>query len=231
MINWSLIAALAMISLATSLLIETSSWWLRSFSRPGNVGLYISRTNIYLYGGRFFALLFSTFIAILVDQQVSTERLLELLAIGFAGTGVAHLVLLNDSRFTLALVIRIARLMRMSPPDIEHHHPRSPADRESIRTPTALSSMFFGLGLSLPYVLASMMPEYRLTIGNLGQVINSFGTLLLLFWVDQRLFAALDKDRLQDAVVHYGRGRAIGFLIVAAMFGVTIAVVRLGAPS
>lgn len=214
----AIIAALALASLSISLLIETSSWWLRSFSTKGNMGLYVSRTNIYLYGGRFFALLFSTLIAFLVDRGAGTGSLLTIFTIGFAVTGAAHVLLLNDTVFTLKLVTRIARLMRLTPPDVRTLPQRSRQDSERLRLPTALSSMFFGFGLSMPYVLASALPEYRLTIGNLGQIINSFGTLLLLFWVDQRLFAALDRDSLHEAVVHYAAGRASGFFAVAGAF-------------
>lgn len=214
----AIIATLALASLGISLLIETSSWWLRSSSTQGSVGLYVSRTNIYLYGGRFFALLFSTFIAFLVDRGAGTESLLIIFMIGFAITGAAHVLLLNNTHVTLRIIARIARLMRLSPPEMQPMSHRSHQDHERVRLPTALSSMFFGFGLSMPYVLASALPEYRLTIGNLGQIINSFGTLLLLFWVDQRLFAALDRNNLREAVVHYAAGRAIGFFAVAGGF-------------
>ena len=49
---------IAAIGFGMSSLIETTSWTLRAMSNKSNQGLFNAKANIYLYGGRFFALFF-----------------------------------------------------------------------------------------------------------------------------------------------------------------------------
>ncbi len=206
-------AALVIISLAMSLFVETSTWWLRSEAQPGSIGFFVSRTNIFLYGGRFFALVFASAISFFVDRLIATPIIILVLALSFTISAISHGVLLGGRGITHKVTKLFGRLLRLS---FTSKPGSSIKPREfRIISATALTSFVFAMGMSVPYVLASTFSEYRLTISNLGQILNSFGTLLLLFYVDQVLFAAIDNGTIKVKVVSYSRGRMIGFSAAA----------------
>lgn len=64
-----------------------------------------------------------------------------------------------------------------------------------------------------PYVVASLFPAHRMALGAIGQIINSLGTLILLFLVDPILYRLMDNDELSENLQAYSYGRAFGFLI------------------
>jgi len=52
-----------------------------------------------------------------------------------------------------------------------------------------------------------------MTLSGVGQLINSFGTLILLFMVDPLLYRLLDKNILSSAIRSYTMGRLFGFFL------------------
>lgn len=206
-------AALVIFSLAMSLFVETSTWWLRSEAQPGSIGFFVSRTNIFLYGGRFFALVFASAISFFVDRMIATPIIILVLALAFTISAISHGVLLGGRGITHRVTKAFGTLLSLK----YTSNLRSPSKSHDLRivSATALTSFVFAMGMSVPYVLASTFSEYRLTISNLGQILNSFGTLLLLFYVDQVLFASIDDGTIKVKVVSYSRGRMIGFASAA----------------
>lgn len=84
-------------SLAFSMLIETSSWALRGKANQNNIGLFIGRTNIYLYGARLLQLIFSVGLAHLVDQSTSLHEICILVFISYLTASIIHLVFLKEN--------------------------------------------------------------------------------------------------------------------------------------
>jgi hypothetical protein len=73
-------------------------------------------------------------------------------------------------------------------------------------------------GVTSPYIVASIMPEIRMTIATLGQVINAIGTVILLFKVEPLLYRRMDKNDLHIHVFSYIKGRCFGLLLTAGIF-------------
>ena len=92
------------VALVTSLAVETSTWWLRSRAGIGSVGIFVSRTNIYLYGGRIFALIFTAGISYLIDTGTVTEKILFLCFISLVSTSVFHFLFLTGGIITHRLI-------------------------------------------------------------------------------------------------------------------------------
>jgi hypothetical protein len=216
MIPWAILIVAAF-SLAISLLVETSSWWVRAQAPYGATGLYVSRSNIYLYGGRFFSLAFTSLIAFWIESGGTPIGVSLLLAGSLGFSAVFQILLLHNLR-SISIVMRIVGwCLRLPKPEIRPPDRSRPA-KWALLTATAASSLIFGIGLGAPLLAAVLVPEYRLSISYLGQIINSLGTLFVLLLVDQVLFASLDAGTLREDVLDYGRGRAIGFLLAGLVF-------------
>jgi predicted anti-sigma-YlaC factor YlaD len=78
---------------------------------------------------------------------------------------------------------------------------------------TLISALIFSCAMAVPYVSAALFPEYRMTLGALGQIINSLGTILLLFLVDPILYKHMDNNQLKENLHGYYVGRFLGFLL------------------
>lgn len=213
----------APLMLASSLFIETSSWWVRAQAPPGSLGLFVSRSNIYLYGGRFFSLAFTSLTALWIETGGRPHEIALLLSVSFVISVGLQLVFLHSPRPARTVLSLIAMVLRLPKPRF-----LSPNERR-LRKPrlfagTAISALIFGLGTGLPLIAAVLVPEYRLSVSYLGQIVNSIGTLVVLFLVDQLLFRSLDAGSLPDDVLDYSRGRMTGFMGAAAAFGLLAAI-------
>ena len=215
------ISLLIAFSLAVSFLIETSSWCARSYSSPGNIGSFIARSNIYLYGGRFFAIATQVLIGYLVDSGAVPSDTLGIFLFGFLLTIATHVLFLGKRSWRKSLEYLLLKLMRL-------HVLPSPSPSVSrvinkrLFIATTLVSTFFALALMAPLVLASAFPEYRLTLNNSGSLINFFGMLLLLAYLDPMMYKALDDGTFGEKVESYIWGRIAGFAICASLLAAVL---------
>ena len=74
--HFNFLLLLAVMGFGLSLLVETTSWTLRAMSTKSNQGHFNARANIYLYGGRFFALLFMMILSLIVDHETDLHHVL-----------------------------------------------------------------------------------------------------------------------------------------------------------
>ena len=204
------------VALIVALVIESSSWWIKALCPPNQMGAYISRTNIYLYGGRFFVLVFSSGVAFHVESGQSPGRVSILVGVSMLFAALAQAALLNHGpvgRLVLRWAARLLRLDGAFPSNDKVQRPWSP-----LSLPTLLSSLAFGLGTGVPLLIAALIPEFRLSISYIGQIINAAGTLIILFYVDQRLYRSMDQGVLMSEMSGYTAGRVIGFTISGIIF-------------
>jgi hypothetical protein len=214
---YEMVGILSGISLGISLFVETSSWWLKSLCPENQMGRYISRTNIYLYGGRFFSLIFSSGIAVYIESGKTKSAVCFLIAASFLLASAFQAVTLNRGIFTQRIVRFLSHAMFLrdfepqpTPQDIKREH--------RLALTTLFTSYIFGIGTGLPLLAATLFPQHRLSISYLGQIINSAGTLVLMFFVDQVLYRSMDGGTLRNDVVYYTYGRVAGFSLAALSF-------------
>lgn len=217
-----LIALAAIMALSLSFLIETSSWSVRALSDGNKIGEYISRTNIYLYGGRFFSLIFMSSVSLLIDKSVSTKWIVLIAGASFLLAGLLHFAIFGAKKIEYVLSVRISKLLSL---DVTK---KLDCTKEAILDKrlfyfSLVATFCFSVGLSVPYILASVFPNYRMTISSLGQIINSLGTVLILFLIDKMLYRAMDKGELDLHIHSYSFGRTCGFSIT----GVVLALVAI----
>jgi hypothetical protein len=209
-----LLFGIAVGAIVCASVVETSSWWVKGCCPPGALGLFVSRSNIYLYFGRFFTLGFNVLLAFAIERGASERDVALTLGIGFLASAVVHVILLRGGRPTQWLLSGLNRALLL--PNWQNVHPL-PAGLSARPQSSRLlwgtmgATLAFSLGASLPLLLAVAIPEYRMSLSYVGQIVNALGTLALLFLVDQTLFKALDKGSLVTALPSYGTGRAIAF--------------------
>ncbi len=205
------VAALAMMA---SFLVESSTWWIRGACSPGMIGLYVSRSNIYQYCGRFFALAFNAFIAFSIENGATASYVTITLGTGFALTCLAHVLLLlggTPTRVTLTLLTRVLFLPNQQLVEEDE----KPPTRWGIVLPTAVATLCYSLGIALPLLLAVFIPQYRMSLSYSGQIVNAVGTFMLLLMVDQPMFRSLDRAQLHRDLPSYTAGRVWAFGIAS----------------
>lgn len=216
-----LLFGVAVLAIICASVVETSSWWVKGCCPPGAIGLFVSRSNIYLYFGRFFTLGFNVLLAFSIERGASESDVAWTLGLGFLASAGVHLILLRGGRPTQWLLSMLNRALFL--PNWQNVHPLPQAPRPSDLTTrpllwgTLAATLAFSLGASLPLLLAVAIPEYRMSLSYIGQVVNAMGTLALLFLVDQKLFKALDGGTLVTVLPFYGAGRAIAFAIAGIL--------------
>jgi hypothetical protein len=203
--------AVLMLSLVIALLIETTSWSLRSYAKIEYRGTIISKTNIYLYGARLFILIYMTGLSFLVDKREAVFNLIMLVSFSYILSSVIHLSILNNN--THAKICDIFLRVLFVDKLMIREQNKTKEYSSSLLFNTALSAFTFSLGMIAPYFFASLYPDYRMTFGTIGQIINSLGTIFLLFFVDPILYRHMDNNRLMENLHSYYAGRILGFIL------------------
>lgn len=81
------------------------------------------------------------------------------------------------------------------------------------------------MGISIPYIVASIFPEYRMTFNNLGQIINSVGMLLVLVFIDNQMYKDWDRGIIVNSNEHYTGSRTFGLMVSAIIYFLCAALV------
>lgn len=202
--------AALILSLIIGLLMETTSWSLRSYARMEYRGAIISKTNIYLYGARLFILFYMTGLAFVVDEKEAVFNLMILVSFSYILSAIIHFALLNNNLhgkmckiFLKVLYVNELMLKKQN---------KTKRYSISLLMNTAFSAFVFSLAMIAPYFCASLYPDYRMTFSAIGQIINSIGTVFLLFFVDPILYEHMDNNRLMENLHSYYAGRIFGFM-------------------
>lgn len=211
-----LFGLLAAMTLAISLMVETSSWCVRVHAGAGSIGSFIARTNIYLYGGRFFAILTQVVIGFLIDQGSDFTVTCVIFVAGFLAASTTHAFLLGRAHHRTGLEHALLRLMRLDA-GVQGTLPVTAKLDRRLFLATTGTAFFFGLALVTPLVLASVFPDYRLTLNNAGSLVNFLGMLLLLGYLDPLLYRALDQGKIAEKISSYIWGRSLGFLLCGVL--------------
>lgn len=201
---------------------------MRAHAKVQSQGMFNARCNIYLYSARMFYLIFMGFMAWTVDSGWSAFYVQGVLTIAVTITLLLHLVYVRAAGlrekwdyFLLRSFDLETRSDCFAAGDIVEYG-------ENVQKWTSLAAIVLMCGVTLPFFLASLVPQYRMLIGTLAQSVNALGTLLLLIRVDAYLYKSMDKEHLPKIVIYYIRGRLDALLALAALFWLSFVLVYLG---
>lgn len=196
---------------AVALFIETTSWCVRSKAKPVDQGLYNSRANIYLYGSRAFLLAFVLSMSFLIDKKVSGELIIFVVATALTFALALHLVFKFSSKINKKIIYVILKFLVLK--INERKNVGVCKDGFGLTRNTAAATVILTFGVVSPFLIAQNYPEIRMTIAAFGQIVNAFGTILLLFKVDPIMYRGMDDGTLFNIVDSYVDGRVIGLFV------------------
>lgn len=202
---------------AIAFLIETSSWLLRAQSTPTEVGLYVGRSNIYLYSARMFTLVFTASLAFAIESGQPIHAIFTIIYATFILSAILHAGLMFDTVRSGAMYV-ISRALLLPPRGRVGHTAGAHILGTGLFWLTSFTSVIFSISLTAPILGAILLPEFRLSISYVGQIINFFGTIVILLFVDQILFKSIDSRQIDEVIMSYVAGRLVGFGIIGAVF-------------
>jgi hypothetical protein len=206
-------------SIALCLLIDSSGWWLRTFSDGSNIGHYVSRTNLYTYSGRLFSFLYMSLLSLYIEFGASAQDVCLIIIISLLTGAAAHKILLNRSTTSSRVLQMIARVMKLDV-SLDQAHDLELAYGPKLKWTAAAATTIFCMGMSAPYILASLFPDFRLTLASVGQILNAAGMMFILFFVDYLMYKSWDNKELNTAINYYNAGRIYGVLFAAMLISV-----------
>jgi hypothetical protein len=214
---------LAPLSLGVAFFVETSSWWIRVEAKNDNFGLFISRSNIYLYSGRFFSLVFTALIALMIESGSNSSQIAFLFSVTFLVSFFIQILIVHRpfrraALRLIAILLRLPKTVHHEQPSAFEHFKQQQKEKYKLFLFTLIASTIFGLGISLPLFLAAVFIENRLLLSNLAQAINALGMIVTLLFVDQKLYAAFDNSALYPNLLIYTIARSLAFFIVSIIF-------------
>lgn len=208
---------MAALALVAGMFVETSTWWLRALSPQNEVGLYVSRSNIMAYAMRAFLVFYNALVSIYIEFGASPRSVALVLGTSFVLAGATQVVLAGRSALTVVLLRIMTGVLRLAPPQPLPARGRRVHDTRLFLL-TAFVTAIFTLGMTVPLLVAVLVPAFRLSISYLGQIINIVGMFVVLFYIDQQMFRAMDAGKLLDDVTDYTYGRMIAFLLIGLGF-------------
>ncbi|MFN4357530.1 hypothetical protein [Sphingopyxis alaskensis] len=219
----TIVAIVAIASVSIAMIIDSTAWHIRGLARVEERGAFISKTNIFLYGGRFFSLLYMTALAYLVDIGGTASEIILVSATGFFVSSIANQAILGTRKVRKRFVETVAYALHLPARecDIDADHFRifsRSALENRLFLYSSLATLIFSMGISVPYVVASIFPEYRMTFNNLGQIINSIGMLMVLLVIDNRMYKDWDKGSIRESNEYYTSSRTAGLMIASTFY-------------
>ncbi len=222
--QFELLLLIAAIGFGVSSLIETTSWALRAMSNKSNQGIYNAKANIYLYGGRFFALLFMMILSLIVDHETNLHHVLMFISISVSFAALLQLLYWHSNFFFL-LVNRIMIFLFLKKiTNVNLLNIQNKIDKRLFIN-SWVATLILVFGVTTPYLLAALYPNVRMTISTFGQVINAIGTIILLFKVDPILYQRMDKNDLHIHVFSYIKGRYFGLMFASSILWILFFIV------
>lgn len=223
-----IISIISIIGFSVALFVETSAWCVRSRSHVFTQGLFNSRANIYLYCARAFMIIFLISMSLLIDKGVAGNIVVFIIAISLTASMAGHILFRSSvklNKITIDVLLKLLFLHGVGIVGIKNQKKsKSVLDFNLLRN-TAVSTIILTFGVVSPFLIAQKYPDIRMTISAVGQFVNAFGTILLLFKVDPILYRGMDEGTLISVIDTYVDGRALGLVIATVLAWLSLAII------
>lgn len=194
----------AIVALPALYFIETMSWAIKAQAKNDQIGMVIARTNILLYGSRMFFFVYSSLIYFFIESGLEKGQIYLILIISFLVTCLSQYLVLKKE-----VVSRVSNFVLGYSRNVEF----TKSIEFSFFIKIFIVNVIFTLAVIAPVAIALNFFSYRMTATSAGPILNSIGTWILLIYVDTKLYASMDENRLNEKVFSYVTGRITGFAI------------------
>ena len=197
-----IIAALAY---AFSIFIDISVYYIKYYIQDNkNIRYIMSLINIFQYSARAFVLIFVPVMSYLTETIKDKNKVWEITLIAHVFV-VLFLVFLFHTKLTLnfskAIITSLNVIFGKSKKiEIIHFESKKP-NKNRLNYSTVLFFMvsyvagfLFSFSISFLYIFSFYFPSKALILSSFTQIINMFGSLLLILFIDPKIMSSIDKE-------------------------------------
>ena len=196
-----LIAALAY---AFSIFIDISVYYIKYYIQDNkNIRYILSLINIFQYSARAFVLIFVPVMSYLTETVKDKNKVWEITLI--THVFVVFLLLLFHTKFILnfsKFIIKILNVLFGKSKKIEIIHFKPVEKNNSVFKSSTLlffsvsylAGFLFSFSISFLYIFSFYFPTKALMLSSFAQIINMFGALLLILFIDPKIMSLIDKE-------------------------------------
>jgi hypothetical protein len=188
--------------------------------QPQRQAEVIAFGNWVIYLARMMNVGFAMVLAFLYELQMPI-RLSVIFFLGFFLAWLGSLVYLRSAALERGLCLALGFLFYRPFPDLRGiQYWRKVGYGVRVRWLSMMASAaFVYLALLLPFLAARLLPEFRMTVVFIGQLMNFMSTAILLAYIEPRMMQGLDRNAPQDEMDGFISGRVmlVGCLAVLTM--------------
>jgi hypothetical protein len=203
--------------LALSVLCDLHGYYVKSSLQPDRQAEVIAFGNWVIYLARMMNVGFAMVLAFLYELQIPI-RLSVIFFLGFFFAWTGSMLYLRSPAAGRVLSKLLGFLFYRPFPqlqDIEYW--RKVGFGVRVRWLSMMASAaFVYLALLLPFVAARLLPDFRMTVVFIGQLMNFMSTAILLAYIEPRMMQGLDRNAPQDEMDGFISGRVmlVGFMTI-----------------
>ena len=201
--------------LAVSVLLDLHGYYVKSSAQPEQQAEVIAFGNWVIYLARMMNVGFALVLAFVFEAGLPV-RLSVIFFIAFTTALALSLLYLRGPLVERLLVLLMALpLYRPFPGLRGRTYWRPVGVGVSVRwLSMMMSAAFVYLALLLPFLAARLLPDFRMTVVFIGQLMNFMSTAILLAYIEPRMMQGLDRQRPQAEMDGFISGR---IMLVALM--------------
>jgi hypothetical protein len=196
--------------LAVSVLCDFHGYFVKSSLQPERQAEVIAFGSWVIYLARMMNVGFAMVLAFLYELQIPV-RLSVIFFLGFFFAWIGSLAYMHSPALERWLSMVLGFLFYRPFPklrDIKYWRKIGFGVRVRWLSMMA-SAAFVYLALLLPFLAARLLPEFRMTVVFIGQLMNFMSTAILLAYIEPRMMQGLDRNAPQDEMDGFISGRVM----------------------
>ena len=196
--------------LALSVLCDLHGYYVKSSVQPERQAEVIAFGNWVIYLARMMNVAFAMALAFLYELQMPV-RLSVIFFLGFFFAWLGSMVYLRSQAVERGLSLALGFLFYRPFPQLQGvQYWRKVGFGVRVRWLSMMASAaFVYLALLLPFLAARLLPEFRMTVVFIGQLMNFMSTAILLAYIEPRMMQGLDRNAPQGEMDGFISGRVM----------------------
>ena len=223
-----IIYVLAALSYAVSIFIDVSVYHLKyNIQDNKNVRYLLSLINIFQYSARAFVLLFMPIMAFITESLKDKDLVWNITILSHFFV-VILLLPLFSSKFSSFLSIKVIEILNFifgkskkinlsqiqKKNNIIKDTPTLSLTNVLFFVITFIAGFLFSMSITFLYYLSFSFPQKALMLSSLTQIINMFGSLILVLFIDPKIMSCIDEEEGYHEISMLTMSRVIVHLIL-----------------
>lgn len=206
--------------LALSALCDVHGYYVKSSLQPERQAEVIAFGNWVIYVARMMNVGFAMTLAFVFELQLPI-RLSVIFFLGFFFAWIGGMFYLRSPALELLLTKLLGFLFYRPFPSLRGvQYWRKVGFGVRVRWVSMMASAaFVYMALLLPFIVARLLPEFRMTVVFVGQLMNFMSSAILLAYIEPRMMQSLDKNAPQNELDGFISGRVmlVGLMAILSL--------------